>query len=203
MLLSGLRQTIARQSHLALVGESFTGAGALQLAEELAPDMILTEVHLPDMNGIEVTRRVLATRPALKIVIFSGDADRRLVDQALQAGACGYVLKRSAAEELLQAIDWVMAGRVYLSPDVSVGIIEAYRKSLRGDSDLVKPSLPEREKEMLRLIAEGRRNKEIAAQLNLSLKSVEAYRSRLMKKLSCASSAELVRYAIREGIVAP
>jgi DNA-binding NarL/FixJ family response regulator len=158
------------------------------------------DAHLPDMNGTEATRRVLACAPLTKIVFFSSDATRALVDEALHAGACGYIWKQSNVDELIQAIDMVMAGKLYLSPEVSAGIIEDYRKGLVAEPEPVKQTLSDREKLLLRLVAEGRRNKEIASQMSISQKSVEAYRSRLMKRLGCSNSADLVRYAIREGI---
>jgi len=200
MLLSGLRQTMAQHPHLTLVGEASTGVLALKLAGELAPDLIVMDIHLPDLNGIEVARQILQAQPSVKVVIFSSDTIRAVVDQALQAGVCGYVSKDSALDELMQAIEAVMAGKLYLSPDVSAGILEDHRRSLVEEFQPPKPELSEREKQLLRLVAEGRRNKEIAVQLSISPKSVEANRSRLMKKLGCNSSAELVRYAVREGI---
>jgi len=203
MLRSGLRQSLAQQPKLTLVGESATGAEALRLAGELAPDLVVMDVHLPDLNGVEVARQLLNARPSVKVIIFSSETARPVVDQALQAGVCGYVSKSSALEELMQAIDSVLAGKLHLSPDVSAGILEDYRKSLAAEAQPEKPQLSERERQLLRLVAEGRRNKEIAAQLTISPKSVETNRSRLMKKLGCNSSAELVRYAVREGIAAP
>jgi DNA-binding NarL/FixJ family response regulator len=200
MLRQGLRQVIAQHPNLMLVGEAATGALALELARKLNPDLVVMDTHLPDMNGIEATRKVLSAVPATKVVVFSGDAARSMVDEALQAGACGYILKMSAGEELIQAIDIVMAGKLYLSSEISAGILQDYRKRLVAES---KPLLSDREKQLLWLIAEGWRNKDIAFQLAINIKSVEAYRSRLMKKLDCPSSAKLVRYAIREGIVAP
>jgi len=201
MLRNGMRQAIAQQPDLTVVGEASTGAAALKLVAELAPDVVVMDVHLPDLNGIEVTRRILRLLPAVKVVVFSGDAARSLVDEAIQAGACGYIWKQSATEELIRAIEVVMTGKLYLSPEVSAGIMEDYRKSLVGESEPAKPLLSDRDKQLLRLVAEGRRNKEIAVHLTLSPKSVEAYRSRLTKKLGCSNSADLVRYAIREGIV--
>lgn len=203
MLRQGLRQTVAQQPKLTLVGEASTGAMALKLAEELSPDVVVMDIHLPDMNGIEVTRQLLSAQPAVKIVMFSGDASRALVDEAVQAGACGYILKRSAVEELMHAIQMVMVGKLYLSPEVSADILEDYRRSLCEEAEPAKPLLTGRDKDLLRLIAEGQRNKEIAVHLAIGTKGVEAYRSRLMKKLDCGSAADLVRYAIREGIVAP
>jgi DNA-binding NarL/FixJ family response regulator len=158
------------------------------------------DIHLPDMNGIEVSRHILNGQPGIKIIVFSSDTVRTLVDEALQIGVCGYLPKSSSVEELIMAIESVMAGKLYLSPEVSGDILADYRKSLRSDAQPLKPLLSEREKHLLRLIAEGRRNKEISAELGVSIKSVEAYRSRLMKKLGCSSSAELVRYAVRQGI---
>lgn len=199
----GLRRTIDQQPNFTVVGEASTGAEALKLVAKLAPDLITMDVLLPDVNGIELTRQILAVLPSVKIVVFSSDATRSRVNEALQAGACGYIWKLSAAQEIIRAIEMVMTGRLYLSPEVSAGILEDYRKCLAGQSEPSKPFLSDREKQLLRFVAEGRRNKEIAAQLALSIKSIEAYRSRLIKKLGCSSTAELVRYAVREGIAAP
>jgi DNA-binding NarL/FixJ family response regulator len=200
MLRTGLRQTLAQQPGFLLVGEAATGTAALRLVRETTPDIVLLDIHLPGMNGIEISKKILADFPATKIIIFSSDAARTLVDEALEIGVCGYVSKTSSVEELVGAISSVMAGKLFLSPDVSGDILSDYRKSLSGEAVRGEPLLSDREKQLLRLIAEGRRNKEISSDLNLGIKSIEAYRSRLMKKLKCASSAELVRYAIREGI---
>ncbi len=200
MLRSGLRQTLSQQDNLELIGEASTGLSALKLARELQPNLILMDVHMPDMNGIEASRQILKELPGTKIIIFSSDAVRALVDEALQVGVCGYLPKAGNVEELLHAIDLVMAGKLYLSPEVSAAILTDYRKGLQDEGE---PSLSDREKHLLRLVAEGRRNKEISAELNLGIKSIEAYRARLMKKLGCSSSAELVRYAVREGIAKP
>ena len=200
LLRSGLRKVLEQHSGLVTVREAASGREAVSQAAASKAGLILMDIHLPDMSGIEATRRVLEADPAAKVVIFSADASRRLVDSALEAGARGYLLKKSAAEELIHALDSVLAGRVYLSAEVSAGILDDYRKSLAGES---KPSLSERQRQLLRLIAEGRRNKEIAAALKLTEHSVETYRARLMKKLGCSGTAELVRYAIREGIASP
>jgi DNA-binding NarL/FixJ family response regulator len=162
--------------------------------------MTIMDIHLPDMEGTEATRRLLKVHPSAKVLIFSSDPSRTLVDEALHAGACGYILKTGAVEELLDAIDTVMTGKLYLSRELSAGILEDYRKGLNEEAKPSKPLLSDRDKQLLRLITEGRRNKEIAVDLAVSVKSVEAFRSRLMKKVNCASVAELVRYAVREGI---
>jgi DNA-binding NarL/FixJ family response regulator len=200
MLRRGLRQALAQQERLEVVGEASGGAQALALADQLHPELVLMDVHLPDSNGIEVSRQLLARHPSIKVLIFSSDSARRLVDEALQIGVCGYLSKSGSLDELLTAIDSVMEGKLYLSPEMSGEILSDYRRSLHGGLVAARPEISEREKQLLRLVAEGRRNKEISAELKLSTKSVEAYRSRLMKRLNCASSAELVRYAIREGI---
>ncbi len=200
MLRTGLRQTLAQQPGLCLVGEAATGAAALKLVEETRPDIVLLDIHLPDADGLEVSKTILAGHPATKIIIFSSDTARTRVDAALELGVCGYVSKAGSVEELLSAISSVMAGKLFLSADVSGDILADYRKSLTGGTSPAQPLLSDRERHLLRLIAEGRRNKEISSELSLGIKSIETYRSRLMKKLKCSSSAELVRYAVREGI---
>lgn len=201
VLRGGLRQLLAERPNITVVGEASTGGAALELVSKLDPDIITMDVHLPDMSGIEAARRILNFLPGAKIVVFSSDASRKLIDEALQAGVCGYVWKQSSADELVRAMETVMTGRIFMSPEVSIGILEDYRNNLREELSPEKRPVSNRDKELLRLIAEGHRNKEIAVELSISPKSVEAYRSRLMKKLGYASSAELVRYAIREGIV--
>ena len=200
MLRRGVREAMIRQPKLTLVGEATSGAMALELARELTPDLVIMDIHLQDMDGIEAARQILNQQPGIKIIMFTAEAARPFVDEALQAGACGYLTKSSSLDELLQAIEAVMAGRLYLSPDVSAGILEGYRKSLMAGSEASKAFLSESEKQLLRLVAKGLRNKEISDELGVSVKSIETYRSRLMKKLDCSSPAELVRYAIREGI---
>jgi DNA-binding NarL/FixJ family response regulator len=200
VLRSGLRQVLAQRPDLVLAGEASSGSQALELVRELGPDLVLLDIHLPDIDGVEVSRRILRDHPSVKVVIFSSDTARELVDELLEIGVCGYLSKTSTVEELIAAIDSVMAGKLYLSTDVSGGILADYRKKLRNESGPQEPAVSDREKQLLKLVAEGRRNKEIGAELNVSVKSVEAYRARLMKKLGRSSSAELVRYAVRAGI---
>jgi DNA-binding NarL/FixJ family response regulator len=201
MLRSGVRQAIAQQPDLEIVGEASTAAGALETAPPLAPDLIIMDVHLPDMQGTEATRQILVKLPTAKIVMFSGDSSRSLVDEALEAGASGYICKQGAAEELVRAIEMVMAGRLYLSPELTAAILEDYRKNLVEEEAPAGLTLSEREGQLLQLVAEGLRNKEIAVRLSLSPKSIETYRARLMRKLGCGSTAEMVRYAIREKLI--
>jgi DNA-binding NarL/FixJ family response regulator len=202
-LRKAVRQTLEQQPNLRVVGEAATGATAVSQAEALRPDLILMDIHLPDMSGIEATRRILEAVPAVRIVIFSADALYPLVESALRAGAHAHILKGSAVDELIHAIELVLAGKLYLSPEANAGVVEQYRKSLVGKPIPPKPVLSDRETQLLRLIVEGRRNKEIAEELKLSTNSIETYRVRLMKKVGCSGTAQLVRYAIREGIAVP
>ena len=205
MMRTGLRQALAQQPHFTVVGEAATGESALKLALETKPDLVVMDIHLADMNGVEATRQILRVLPATKVVICSGDYAGALVEEALKAGAGGFILKTGSVDELIRAIHEVMAGRLCLSPELSAAIVKDYQENLVGevgDIEPPKPVLSGREKQLLRLIAEGRRNKEIATLLKLSPNSIETYRARLMKKILCRSTAELVRYAIREGISA-
>jgi DNA-binding NarL/FixJ family response regulator len=203
LLSHGLRKVLEQHLDLSVVGEAATGAAAVDAAIALKPDLVIMDVHLPDTTGVDVTRRLLETLPHVRVVIFSGDASRSLVDAALQAGAAGYILKRSVVEELVLAIGLVCQGSLYLSPEIREGILEDYRRSLAGEGEPPKPSLSERDRQLLQRIALGKRTKEIAQELGLSAHSVETFRARLMKKVGCRSVAELVRFAIREGIAEP
>jgi DNA-binding NarL/FixJ family response regulator len=201
-LRGGVRQRLELRPDFTVVGECGSAAETLRRASELAPDVIILDLHLPDGSGIDLAGRLRDLAPAVKIVVFSGDADPDLVTAALRAGARGYVLKQVFLDDLIRAIDSVAAGKIYVCPEASAGILAGYGEPAGAEAGPPKPELSDRERQMVRLVAEGRRNKEVAAELGLSGKSVEAQRARLMKKLNCSSIAELVRYAIREGIVA-
>lgn len=203
LLRSGVRQVLEQQPGIAVAGEVSNGSSAIHQALALKPDLILMDIHLPDMDGIQATRQIRLAVPACKILILSADSDRAQVDSATGAGAAGYLLKNTGAADLIRAIGAVMAGEFYISPELSAGILNDYRRGLVGERVPAKLQLSDRECKLLRLIAEGRRNKQIAADLKLSAKSIETYRARLMKKVGCSSSAELVRFAVREGIVPP
>lgn len=200
LLRNGLRHALTRLPKLHVVGEAGTGAEALKLAAKTNPELVLIDQHLPDTSGIELVRLLLGLEPDTKIILLSDDLERGLADEALRAGAWGYLDKQSTPEELLRAINLVIAGNLYLSTDIATAILEDYRRSLKKGIWFSKPLLSERETQVLRLVVEGRRNKEIASSLDISVKSIETYRLRLMKKTGCSSIAELVRYAIRERI---
>ena len=200
VLRGGLQQLLAQQPNLVVTGEASSGQQALQLTAEVIPEIVLMDIHLPDMNGLEVSRKMLLKHPLIKIIIFSSDITHLVLDEALRLGVCGYVSKMSPPGEVVEAINSVMKGKLYLSPDVSSAIVDGYRKGLAESAEPVKSLLSEREKQLLRLVAEGQRNKEISETMNVTSRSVEVARSRLMKKLGCSSPAELVRYSVREGI---
>jgi DNA-binding NarL/FixJ family response regulator len=200
MMLDALARRLAEQPNYTVVGKSLTGELALNLALELKPDLVVMDVHLGNMNGIESARRILSALPGTRIVIFSSDAEDALVKEALKAGVRGYIFKQGSAEDLIRAIDEVMAGKIWLSPEVSAAIVEDDQGNLVGYPKPPKPILSPREKRLLRLISEGRRNKEIAVELELKPNSIETVRARLLKKISCRNTAEAVRYAIREGL---
>jgi two-component system NarL family response regulator len=201
MLREGLRALLSRETGYSVVAEAGDGDGALKAVRRDPPDLIVLDVHLPDMSGIEVARRILAVFPEVKVIMLSSDHSHNCVHEALLAGVSGYVLKENAAEELLRAIHTVVLGQLYLCPEVGTEIIASYRRGQLPDLAPPTPQLSAREREVLKLLADGLRTKEIADQLGVSTKTAETYRHRLMEKLQLPSVAELTRYAIREGIV--
>jgi DNA-binding NarL/FixJ family response regulator len=200
---SGLRLLLERAPGLVVAGEAGDGSSALALARSTRPDVVVADIHLPDGDGIEWAARILARLPATKVVFLSADADFALVRRALDAGGSGYLLKDSAPNDLVSAIEAVKNGGLYLCPKVAAILAEAHRQPSGGPPAAQPKPLSVREVEVLRFIAEGLRNKEIAGRLKVSTKSVETYRRRLLTKLGYDSTAELVRHAIREGFVAP
>ena len=200
LMLKGLRLQIEQVSGLEVVGKAATGAEALALARELSPDLAVVDWHLPDMNGKELARQLFVICPRIKLLILSSDPDIAHVKEALQIGALGYLLKENTEHELFQAVSSLMNGQLYLCPKISSLFLEDYKQTASSGPVPATLELSEREREVLRLIAEGRRTKEIASDLNLGVKSVETYRRRLTAKLGLDGTAELTRYAIREGI---
>jgi two-component system, NarL family, response regulator NreC len=204
MLRQGLRSLIGSQEGLAIVGEASSMQAALEKVRALSPHVVIMDIHLAAENGIEVSRQILVEFPSIKIVVLSGDPDLALVTQALQAGVSAYVLKDNELPELIRAIHAVMDHQTYLSQEVASVVVTDYLRAMEGRTiPATKPILTDRERHLLKLVAGGARNKEIAEALSVGVKSVETYRSRLMKKLGCTSANELTRYAIREGIVSP
>lgn len=203
MMREGVRRMLAEQPGLRVVGEAASRRAALEQLRATAPDVVVMDVHLPGENGIEISEKVAGEFPGTKVVMLSADTDLATVQRALQAGVSGYITKNSPPEQLVRAIHEAMDHRVHLSPEVAAVVVQDYLKQVVQRSAPVKPALTERERLLLRLVAAGKRNKEIAEALQVGVKSVETYRSRLMRKLKCGSPAELTRYAIREGIATP
>lgn len=194
-----LRDTLAREPDISVVGEAGDAAGALERSRALMPDVVVLDIGLPDMNGIEVANRLRDESGASpKVVALSAYADKRFVTEMLRAGAGGYVTKSAAGTELVRAIRSVAGGQTYLCPEVAGTLVSAVRD---GSDKAEAPRLSRREREVLRLIAEGARSPAIAEQLHISLGTVEVHRRNIMRKLSLRTVAELTRYAVREGLV--
>ncbi|MDD5641233.1 MAG: response regulator transcription factor [Syntrophales bacterium] len=194
----GLVALLEREPGLQVVGQAEDGRAAVQLARKVNPDVVVMDVSMPDLNGIDATRQILEENAQIKVIALSMHADRRFVKGMLQAGASGYLLKHSASQELIKAIKVVMANRVYLSPEVAGVVVEDYKAPAPDTSAFAV--LTPREREVLQLFAEGKTTRQIAATLHLGLKTVEAYRRQIMEKLGCQSLAELIKYALREGL---
>jgi DNA-binding NarL/FixJ family response regulator len=195
----GLIALLEKEPGFQVVGEAANGRSAVRLATELNPDVVVMDVAMPDLNGIDATRQILAENRQTRIVALSVHCDRHFVRGMLQAGACAYLLKHAASQELLQAIHQVMAGRVYLSPEIAGLVVEDYKAPVPDTS--VFGVLTPREREVLQLLVEGKSAREVAEALFLGVKTVEAYRREVMEKLGCKSLAELVKYALREGLI--
>jgi two-component system NarL family response regulator len=195
-----LAALLAREADVAVVGEAANGREAIELAQTLRPDLLVLDVGLPEIDGIEVARRLRASLPALKLLALSIHSEERFVQAMLNAGANGYLLKTSAVTELVQAIRAVTQGKLYVSPDVAR---DAQADEL-GAAAPAGQSIPigRRERQVLALLAEGKRSHEIAAQLGISIATVEAHRRNIMRKLGLHTVAELTRYAVRKGLTA-
>lgn len=196
----GIKALFSDEPDLEIVGEADDGRAALQSVSELEPDVVLMDISMPGLNGIEATRQIRQNHPGVKVVVLSMHSNEEYVFQVLRAGASGYVLKQSDSSEVLTAIRAALAGGSFLSPPISRTVIDDYvrRAEARGgDEDL--ELLTSREREVLQLLAEGLSNREIAEQLNISIKTVETHRSNMMGKLGVSSKTELVKYALRKG----
>lgn len=199
ILREGLRTLLEQEGDIQVVGEADNGRTSVKLASELAPDVVIMDVAMPDLNGIDATRRITEAEPNARVLALSMHSDGRYVRGMLQAGARGYILKDCAAEELTRAIRTVMANQVYVSPGVTGTIVDDYVRQLSLDTD-EPATLSRREREVLQLLTEGGSTAQIAERLHLSVKTVETHRKRIMDKLGLRSIAELTKYAIREGI---
>lgn len=197
MVRQGFRLILSSQPDIEIVGEAGNGREAVDLAEKLHPDVIVMDVAMPELNGIEATRRLAASSPRSRVLALSMHKDSVYVREILRAGARGYLLKDSIDSDLVNAVRAVARGDGYLSPGVSDAVLSDYRRHVTDPLDL----LTSREREVLQLIAEGKTNKEIASSLKLSVYTVDAHRGRIMEKLNLHSTGELVQFAVRNGLI--
>ncbi len=197
MIRAGLRALLQEEKGFVVVGEADDGRTAVAMAGALQPHVVVMDVRMPDLNGIEATRQTLVTRPEAKVIGLSGNSDERSAREMVEAGAVGYVLKESAFEELVNAIRAVISGKIYVSPVVAGAWMHEAAAGVNGSKRSV---LSPREREVLQLLAEGKATKEVAVALNVSVKTAETHRRNLMDKLQIDSVAELTKYAIRQGI---
>ena len=199
----GLRLLLERQPGFDVVGEASDGRQVVALAEEHRPDVVVMDIAMPNLNGIEAARRIVAHHPKVAIAILSMHFDESYVIRSLKAGARAYLLKDSAKADLIQAIQAISLGKSFFSPRISSILKEDYMRLMadRGAEDSYD-LLTTREREILQLIAEGKSNKEVAAQLYLSLYTVETHRTHILQKLNLHSVPELILYAVRKGIIA-
>jgi DNA-binding NarL/FixJ family response regulator len=196
----GLRSLLEKQPEMEVVADTDDGRKAFDLVRELLPDIIIMDITMPGLNGIEATRRIIDEFPAVKVIALSIHSKRRYVADMLSAGAAGYILKECLFDELVQAIKAVAAGGRYLSPRIADVVVSDYVKRLSATADLPFEALKTREREVLQLVAEGKSTKQIALYLHLSSKTIEANRRQIMEKLNIHSVAELTKYAVREGL---
>lgn len=194
-----LRTLLEAQPDYEVVGEAENGLEALQLIPKAAPDLVLMDIMMPEMNGIEAARQILAAQPHIRILALSMCTDKRLVSEAFRAGVSGYLFKDCSTEEILRALRAIAKGQAYLSPAIAGVVMADYVAGLSNDGS-AWTLLTSREREVLQLLAEGKRNKEIAALLGISEKTVETHRQHVQEKLGCESLADLIKYAIREGL---
>jgi DNA-binding NarL/FixJ family response regulator len=197
---AGVRRVLDAEAGLEVVGEAADGAAALRAIRELAPDVLVLDLAMPGVDGLEVLRRAKTIRPALKIVVLTMHANPEYVARAIQTGADGYLLKESAVQDLLSAIEAVVAGRAFHSPQIQAQLAGMLRNGASGPPREID-RLTERERDVLRELAAGRSTKEIAARLGIGSRTVETHRANLMRKLDLHSVALLTQFAIRVGLV--
>jgi DNA-binding NarL/FixJ family response regulator len=196
----GLRSLIAEERDMTVIGEAENGRAAVRMVEDLSPDVVIMDVSMPELNGLEATRQIAGTLPGLKVIALSMHSDRRFVAGMLAAGASGYLLKDCAFDELVRAVRAVAAGQTYLSPGVAGAVVQDYVNRLTTADKPAPSVLSPREREVLQLVAEGWATKEIAARLHVSVKTIETHRGQIMDKLGVRSVAELTKQAIQMGL---
>ena len=200
LMREGLSALLSHQADIDVVAHANNGREAVQLTEKHSPDVVVMDVSMPDLNGIDATRQIISRSPGTKVIALSMHSDRQFVAEMFRAGASGYLLKDAAFDQLASAIRTVAHDETFIAPAISGLDLEEFKVRESQSEPLMKPKLTEREREVLQLLAEGKGTKEIAADLFLSAKTVETHRQHLMDKLDMYTVAELTKYAIREGL---
>jgi two-component system response regulator NreC len=196
----GLRALINTQENMEVVADTDNGRTAIELVHKLTPNVVVMDVSMPDLNGIEATRQILSAYPEVKIVALSMHSDRRFVTEMFKAGASGYLLKDCAFEELSRAVNTAVNGQSYISPAIANLVVENFVQQSEPPKSSVFLLLTNREREVLQLLAEGKNTKQIASSCHISVKTVETHRQHIMEKLGINNVAALTKYAIREGL---
>jgi len=196
----GLRALLEKQPDIEVLAEAENGRTAVELSRDLKPDVVIIDIAMPDLNGIEATRRITTESPGVKVIALSMHSDRKFVREMLSAGASGYMLKDSAFEELDKALRTVMNNQTYLSLGIADTVVKDYLGNLVTNESATSIALTNKEREVLQLFAEGKTTKQIASLLFVSIKTIETHRKQIMYKLGLNSIAELTKYAIREGL---
>ena len=202
ILREGIRSLLEKEPDIEVVAEASEGGEAVAKAQQLSPDLVLMDITMPGMNGLEATRQIKALKPGVKVLILTMHEGNQYISEFLRSGASGYVLKDTAAQELVGAIRAVNQGDAFLYPSIARMLLEEYLQKVQsGEESGSYDGLTDREREVLRMVAEGKTNKEIADDLSLSVRTVQAHRANLMGKLHMHDRTELVRYAIRKGLI--
>ncbi|SDP41251.1 response regulator [Desulforhopalus singaporensis] len=197
----GLCALIEKQPDLKIVGEADNGRDAVKLTRKLEPDVVVMDISMPNLNGIDATRQIVALYPDIKVITLSMYSDKRYVQGMLRAGVSGYLLKNCAFNELVKAIKMVISGQSYMSAEIAHIVMKDYTQSLNRDDTSPAEILTLREREVLQLIAEGLSSEQIASRLFLSVKTVSTHRRKIMEKLKIDNLADLVKFALREGLI--
>ena len=200
ILRSGLRELLGQKTDFEVVAEAENGREAIKLCRELLPNIVIMDITMPDLNGMDATRQIVEECPGTKVIILSVHSEQRFVAEVIKAGASGYILKDCDFNEIISAIDTVSSDRIYLCSPIATVVRNDYLKHLTKAETESSSALTAREREVLQLIAEGKSTKEIAFSFHLSVKTVEAHRQRIMEKLEIHNIADLTKYAIREGL---